>query len=571
MLKVNIVHNEVYNLLMEHRKNNPNFFFTFRKSNRDGKLDKGYWFYGNEWYLAVSFWSGTDWKNKTPNISFIISLDSGQTSLEINTSDSDIKRAFITTYFVDRLELKADGRRYKKLYKENYLKSLESFIKTDKVIIDKIIDEHSPSFWGETDKGIYFIKSTDFEEQLEKIIRYKNEYIRGYNKPIKLNSVRIENYGPIKKVHIDDIPFSSQWVFLTGENGTGKTSILRAITAFICNREIGIDESCYGDFKISLNLFITSDSKDAYNRIQNDFSEQINTPLTNGFACYGQSRLKTNNSGLSGDILKSISVDDLTSSIFDENSYLMDLQYQFTIWKNDKINIDKYKKRILYITEILTDILPNLYDINFNDMIGDIPATTYIEKDYDGGEFRKVTFDKLASGLKSMIAMIGDILIRLYNQQPDIDDPSEFTGIVLIDEIDIHLHPKLQKQIVQQLTRTFPKIQFMATTHSPIPFLGAPKSSQIFRVERTCEKGVRVSRLDKKIELGDLLPNTILTSPIFGLDDIVPESHDQKSFVRTETIYEQIEFNDKLKIVIENFITDVKERELINLFKSRRK
>ncbi|EGK00155.1 AAA family ATPase [Dysgonomonas gadei] len=571
MLNVNIVHNEVYSLLMKHRTNNPNFFFTLRRSNRDGKLDKGYWFYGNEWYLAVSFWSGTDWKNKTPNISFVVSLDSGQTSLEINTSDSDIKRAFITAYLVDRLELKADGRRYKKLYKGGHLESLESFLKTDKIIIDNIIDGYSLSFFEKSDKGIYFIKPTDFMEQLEKIGKYKNEYIRGNNKPIKLNSVKIENYGPIRKIEIQDIPFSSQWIFLTGENGTGKTSILRAITASICNRKINIDESCYGDFRINLDLFTSSINKNAYNRIQNRISEQINIPLTSGFAGYGQSRLKTNNSGLSGDTLNSISVDDLTSSIFDENSYLMDLQYQFAIWKNDKINIDKYEKRIIYITEILIDILPNLYDINFNDMIGDIPATTYIERDHDGGEFRKVTFNKLASGLKSMIAMIGDILIRLYNQQSDIDDPSEFTGIVLIDEIDIHLHPKLQKQIIQQLTRTFPKIQFIATTHSPIPFLGAPKNSQIFRVERTSEEGVRIKRLDEKIELGDLLPNTILTSPIFGLDDIIPESHDQKSFVRTETIYEQIEFNDKLKIIIDNFITDAKEQELINLFKSRRK
>lgn len=572
MLNVTTVQDDIYNLLINQRQNDPKLYFTFRKSNRDSKLDKGYWFYGNEWYLAVSFWSGMDWKNKMPNISFVISLDNGQTSLEINTSDSDEKRAFVTTYLVDSLKLKIDGRRYKKSYGGNYLRALESFLTTDKIIIDKAIGEHSQSFFEESDRGIHFIKSTDFEEQLEKINRYRNEYvIKENNKPIKINSIIIENYGPIKKVQIEDIPFSSQWVFLTGENGMGKTSILRAITAFICNREINIDESCYENFKIDLDFFITSENKITYNRIQNNILEQTKDPLTSGFASYGQSRLRTNNSRLSSNELSSISTEDLTFSIFDENSYLIDLQYQFRIWLNDKTESNKYNKRISYITEILIDILPNLYDINFNDIIGEIPATTYIEKDHEGGEFRKVTFDKLASGAKSIIAMIGDILIRLYDQQPNIDDPSEFTGIVLIDEIDIHLHPKLQKQIVQQLTKTFPKIQFLATTHSPIPFLGAPKNSQIFRIERTREEGVKAKRLDIKIELGDLLPNTILTSPIFGLDDIVPESHDSNNFVRTETTFEKIEFNNELRKVIHEFITDAKEQELINLFKARRK
>ena len=75
MLNVQDIHNKVYELLVTHWQNDPSFHFTFRKSNRDGKLDKGYWFYGNEGYLAVSFWTGMDWKNKTPNIIFVILLD----------------------------------------------------------------------------------------------------------------------------------------------------------------------------------------------------------------------------------------------------------------------------------------------------------------------------------------------------------------------------------------------------------------------------------------------------------------------------------------------------------------
>ncbi|MCL1034967.1 AAA family ATPase [Elizabethkingia anophelis] len=570
MLNVNTVHNEVYNLLIKHWQKDSSFRFTFRKSNRESRLDKGYWFYGNEWYLAVSFWTGMDWKNKTPNIIFIILLDSGNTYLEINTSDSDEKRRFITQFFVNELELQSNGIRYQKHYQGNYLESLENFIKTDKILIDNIISEHAVSFFPIIKNGIFFIEAADFEGQKEKIDRYR-EHILIENsietqKPVKISEIEIVNYGPIKNLQINEIPFSSQWIFFTGENGTGKTSILRAIATAICNQKIQVSGFEDENAEISLKLFLSSSDTITYLYPYNQTLENDTFPLTNGFAAYGQSRLKTTH-GLDSKNLEFISTE-LTSSLFNDETHLIDLQYQFDIWRSQqRIRFDKREN---YITEILTDILPNLYDIKFDDQIDGVSATTYIEKDHENAEFAKVTFNKLASGLKSMIAMIGDILIRLYNQQPDVNDPSEFTGIVLIDEIDIHLHPKLQKQIVQQLSKTFPKVQFIASTHSPISFLGAPKNSQIFRVERNSAEGVKIRRLDELLELGDLLPNTILTSPIFGLDDIIPESHDQKKLVRTETNYSEIEFNDIVQKRISSFLTDEKEQQLIDLFKSRR-
>ncbi|MBI5373521.1 MAG: AAA family ATPase [Sphingobacteriales bacterium] len=572
MLNPQAIHNEVYDLLKKYWQNDPSFHFTFRKSNRDGRMDNGYWFYGNDEYLAVSFWTGIDWKNKTPNIIFVILLDSGDTYLEINTSDSDKKRRFINDYLVDSLKLETSGKRYRKWYSDEYLTSLEEFIKGDKIVIDGIISQYSQSFFSSIDDGIYFISDFDFKNQKEKVDQYRNRISKQNSLPVetisnflKIEEVAVENYGPIKNILINEIPFSSQWVFLTGENGTGKTSILRAIATAICGKEIISSELTDSDTSvIRLKLFTSSADIIPYDHDERKLP-QFSFPLTNGFAAYGQSRLKTNHSGLSSQLLKSITTSDLAASLFNDDSYLIDLQHQFDKWRIE----GQLTERKVYITEILTDILPNLYNINFEDQIGDIPATTYVEKDHEGAEFRKVEYGKLASGLKSMVAMIGDILVRLYNQQPSVTDPSEFTGVVLIDEIDIHLHPKLQKQLVQQLTKTFPKIQFIASTHSPIPFLGAPKNSQIFRVERSSEDGVRVKRLDELIELGDLLPNTILTSPIFGLDDIVPESHDQKKIVRTEVTYSDIEFNDKVQEKIDSFLTDEKEQQLINLFKAR--
>ncbi|MEO6522513.1 MAG: AAA family ATPase [Mucilaginibacter sp.] len=572
-MQVQTVHNEVYQLLVRHWNTDPSFHFTFRRSNREGKLEHGYWFYGNESYLAVSFWTGMDWKNKSPNIIFVIEFLTGETYLEINTSDSDEKRRFINTYLLNELQLEVSGKRFRKKYAGPYLSSLDTFIRTDKAEIDEIITQYGPTFFKDDKTSIGFISATEFEEQKSKVDSYRAQQTNAYidseaPATIKLQSIEITDFGPIKHLQITDIPFSSQWIFFTGENGTGKSSILRAVAAAICGIDVGSKGIDNAAPKVNLKLFF-EDGEVTWIVHPPEGSVQ-NYPLTYGFAAYGQSRLRTNHlKNRPQSPLPDPNFDDLTASLFDDETYLIDLQHQFERWRSDPAGKALFDKRKYFITEILTDILPNLHRIDFSHQVNDQAGTTYIEQDNDGQELPSVTFDKLASGLKSMIAMIGDILVRLYMQQPEISDPSEFTGIVLIDEIDIHLHPKLQKNIVIQLTRTFPKIQFIASTHSPIPLLGAPKNSQLFRVERIRDEGVRVTRLDERLHLGDLLPNTILTSPIFGLDDIIPESHEDKKLVRTETTYSELEFNDQVKSRIAAYLSDEKEQELIRLFRQR--
>lgn len=81
---------------------------------------------------------------------------------------------------------------------------------------------------------------------------------------------------------------------------------------------------------------------------------------------------------------------------------------------------------------------------------------------------------QLSQGEKSMMALVGDIARRLAILNPALDNPLEGFGIVLIDEIDLHLHPKWQRAIVGNLNRTFPNCQFILTTHSPIIISESP-------------------------------------------------------------------------------------------------
>lgn len=80
------------------------------------------------------------------------------------------------------------------------------------------------------------------------------------------------------------------------------------------------------------------------------------------------------------------------------------------------------------------------------------------------------TFDvaQLSQGEKSLMALIGDIARRLAVMNPNLDNPLHGDGIVLIDEVDMHLHPKWQRTLIKNLTTTFPCCQFVLTTHSPL-------------------------------------------------------------------------------------------------------
>jgi predicted ATP-binding protein involved in virulence len=84
-------------------------------------------------------------------------------------------------------------------------------------------------------------------------------------------------------------------------------------------------------------------------------------------------------------------------------------------------------------------------------------------------ELGELKVDQLSDGQRNMIAMVGDIAYRCVRLNPQLSAraPLETEGIVLIDEVDLHLHPQWQQVVVTGLQDAFPKIQFVVTTHSP--------------------------------------------------------------------------------------------------------
>jgi len=91
-------------------------------------------------------------------------------------------------------------------------------------------------------------------------------------------------------------------------------------------------------------------------------------------------------------------------------------------------------------------------------------------------EFR---LDQLSGGERNLLALTGDLARRLAIATPTGDSPRDAEAVILIDEVEQHLHPALQRKIVPALQRAFPKAQLIVTTHSPQVLSSVPASAVV--------------------------------------------------------------------------------------------
>lgn len=111
----------------------------------------------------------------------------------------------------------------------------------------------------------------------------------------------------------------------------------------------------------------------------------------------------------------------------------------------------------------------------------------------------------LSAGYQSVIWMVLDIAFRMAVLNPNLREyAAQSTGIVLIDELDMHLHPKWQWKIIDALQQTFPNVQFIAATHSPI-LIAACKNGYLIRVD---QDSVSYDTTDYGMEINDVLSYT---------------------------------------------------------------
>ncbi|WP_064024899.1 AAA family ATPase [Methylomonas koyamae] len=111
-----------------------------------------------------------------------------------------------------------------------------------------------------------------------------------------------------------------------------------------------------------------------------------------------------------------------------------------------------------------------------------------------------IPFHLLSDGYRNMIGMVADIAYRMatLNPQLEADVIKQTEGIVLIDEIDLHLHPKWQREVVGRLLTTFPKVQFVASSHSPfiIQSLYGREDCLLWDLEKACPVNIESESIE---------------------------------------------------------------------------
>jgi len=346
------------------------------------------------------------------------------------------------------------------------------------------------------DEKLYFIISnkkrvsrcrSEIEESIHFIEKYKNTFFKNkqnnsqsnflYIPPKQnisfLNKISIKNFFSIKSIRLINLKDKKE-IYIVGENGDGKTLLLQAIAVGLK----GTLEDGLKEFRV----------------IKEDFDIKIENKkdIENNFFAYGSSR--NNFCQLNEDITGYLSLFSREYDLKSPTKWLIDLYNAKNAKEKTIISLSNAIKLLQYLLN---------KDIEINVTYRNV---TFTEK---GSE---VSFEQLSEGYKGVITIICDLIARLSEKQ-QVEKISDFQGVVLIDEVELHLHPKWQYSFIQKLRSTFPLIQFIVTTHSPTVLLGASIDAVYYHIYK--DEGVVKISEQKEIK-NDFLND--IQSSIFGFD-----------------------------------------------------
>ncbi len=549
------LHDALYQYLTGLHEKNASFKFRIRLKD-DDDFKKGYWFVGTKSHIHLSFWAYENVK-KTKHIVWLYLPFGSQNvycTLDTNAQDNKDRKNYFNK-IVDELDFKNgffERESNKKIEKQqNILATLDYFIKNEKPKIDAYISKNP------LPDVVDFITDEDFAKDIERVEKYRSQTLTTeiwQNTQVLLEEFRLSqytethlsnnlsrlyvaNFQGIKELTIEYLSLNSRWIFLTGENGFGKTSVLRAIAKGFVGDESFV-QPMPPNAQIFLNGFINNKPFKS-NAIE---KQNIKIPI----ATYGVSRFQLTAS----DQTASDRSQQKTYSLFHDDGQLINIEQEL-------ITTYAYNKpRFEQLRSIFLKIIPNLKNIKIDTTNGS-PKVRYYEKDEQNMPYEAVSLNELAAGYRSILTMIGDMVIRLSENKETIQ---EVSGIVLIDELDAHLHPKYQYELPKLLSDVFPKVQFIATIHSPIPILGLPQDNQpiILTVERNLEKGITVDRKDDDFDIRQLNPEALLTSPIFNFQTLFARG------AKPETIIPTSDFNEVIEIeTIKKRLKNLREAGLV--------
>lgn len=400
----------------------------------------------------------------------------------------------------------------------------------------------------------------DFLKRLEQRVNAERGAEPERNAVTQLNRIQLENIGPFKSLELKLAP---DWNILLGDNGVGKSNILRAIAVAIC----GTDAQPYAARLIKGNetngsIILETDRATYKTELFKTTSGPAQMEIipvrpleAEGWLAIGFPALRTvswDRPKAPGQIAKSIpTADDLLPLVKGDPDPRLDKLKQWIV------NLDYLSKheqasggsggsyeRLLnkffdYVSLLTGDITLERGEVN--------PHTYEISVVTDDGP---LPLESISQGMTSLIGWVGILLQRLYEIYDDDEDPTQRFALVLMDEIDAHLHPAWQQSLVSNLSKLFPNIQFIATTHSPL-IVGGMTPEQVFRLARDEEGEVVQLVVEQDMTVGRA--DQILTGELFGLkttlalDEVTQEEFNHYKFLlgkSTHTAEEEETFQE---------------------------
>lgn len=340
--------------------------------------------------------------------------------------------------------------------------------------------------------------------------------MRSQSQPVYFTRLELENirsFGSLQCLDLrDEKGRPAQWTLILGDNGVGKTTLLQCLARMrpVLN-DAPDDEDSTIPNPVEPEMMREEDNAilKGFTRSGTDGTARLTAHLVAGATLDGSGRRKrreivtsmeiTRSKGRIKDInptgkfpgkpveplvlaygagrhkgaanLERSSGFGSTDSLFNAAAELFDPEE--TLSRLDYLRLkkrDNAKAKLTSLKALLAEILPYLDSPNDIDIRGPrLPGAD----DEEGGVWVKTPFGtvpigRMSLGYQTVMAWTSDIAWRMLNHYPDCSNPLLEPAIVIVDEIDLHLHPQWQRSIRRHLTTHFPAVQFIATAHSPL-------------------------------------------------------------------------------------------------------
>lgn len=341
--------------------------------------------------------------------------------------------------------------------------------------------------------------------------------------PSKLESLWLTNIGPFREARFD---FSNPWTILLGNNGSGKSTVLKAIALALSgedekarsySRQLLRSGAASGTIEIKVGaVTYRTTIRNVRGRVEVKADQipplKAGTLVALGFpAVRGVTRQRAGTpDNESYPYPRVEDVIPLLAGGADERVANLKTWIINTWVKTQTVTVSSQRARFQSMLDkffrFFDELTPG-FELSLNSC--DVDNQEVILDTSDG----PLSLDFVSQGMSSTIGWVGVLFQRLLDIYKDSDQPEAEAGLLLIDEIDSHLHPEWQRLLCPKVKQLFPKLQVIATTHSPL-MVANSEVGELMRIQRA---GADLTVEPIAISLEGYRADQILTTNAFGL------------------------------------------------------